>query len=519
MKKILTLVLCVCAALALAGTAGAAVSFGVTEDAAIGAPDGGLAFFAALNDIGLTENHVVVSWDPSAPLTIPNQPNLDAWVQQAALHGIRIVFSVVPAHPTDLTSSAAAPAQFAAFLRVLAQAYPTVRDFVVGNEPNQPRFWQPQFGAGGTGVSGGAYEKVLALGYDALKSVDPSINVIGVGLSPRGNDDPKAPDNISISPVRFLHDLGVAYRASGRTKPLMDEFAFHPYPNQNNDPPGLGYPWPKAGFPNLDRIKQAIWDAFNGTPQPVFAERGNAGGAHPLKLDLDETGWQVVIPPAYKALYYGTESAGLKLIDEQTQAQYYGDIVRLVSCDPNVRSLSFFHLMDERNLDRWQSGLERADGSHRPSYDAVKSAIAQTHGTCALPPIGWMHMTTVSGAAVKFGWLAPRRARATNWGFAAAVQEDATYRAGVFRIPGRRLPSKKRAALARALANASVRPAVGAHGTAKAYLSQTVKFPRKRVRAGWYVYAIRFAAAMNPSRASVFVSRPFHVVGRAKRRK
>ena len=30
-----------------------------------------------------------------------------------------------------------------------------------------------------------------------------------------------------------------------------------------------GYPWPNAGFVNLDRVKQAVWDAFAGTPQPT----------------------------------------------------------------------------------------------------------------------------------------------------------------------------------------------------------------------------------------------------------
>src|SRR2546429_15958 len=81
----------------------------------------------------------------------------------------------------------------------------------------------------------------LTQSYDALKGVDPTINVIGVGLSPRGNDNPNAKSNISRSPVRFIHDLGVAYRASHRTKPLMDELAFHPYPARNTDLPQTGY--------------------------------------------------------------------------------------------------------------------------------------------------------------------------------------------------------------------------------------------------------------------------------------
>ena len=98
---------------------------------------------------------------------------------------------------------------------------------------------------------------------------DPAIQVVGIGLSPRGNDKPKAKSNVSTSPVRFLRALGAWYRASGRTRPLMDSFSFHPYPNRATDPLDRGYGWPNAGFVNLDRIKLALWDAFNGTAQPT----------------------------------------------------------------------------------------------------------------------------------------------------------------------------------------------------------------------------------------------------------
>ena len=59
-------------------------------------------------------------------------------------------------------------------------------------------------------------EVVLASCYDKLKAFDPSLDVIGVGLSPRGNDNPGASSNSSISPVRWIKALGDAYRASGR---------------------------------------------------------------------------------------------------------------------------------------------------------------------------------------------------------------------------------------------------------------------------------------------------------------
>jgi hypothetical protein len=175
--------------------------------------------------------------------------------------------------------------------------------------------------------------------------------VIGLGLSPRGNDNPNATSNISTSPVRFIRYLGAAYRASGRTLPIMDALAFHPYPNPSSadDPLTKGYQWPNAGVPNLDRIEQAVWDAFEGTGQPTFAEGGARRlfevAAPPLSFVLDETGWQAAIPSTSRAAYTGFENS--KTVSETTQARIYGSLIRLVECDPAVSSLNFFHLIDE----------------------------------------------------------------------------------------------------------------------------------------------------------------------------
>ncbi len=67
----------------------------------------------------------------------------------------------------------------------------------------------------------------------------------------------------------------------------MDGFSFHPYPNPSDFtvPFTFTYGWPNASVLDLARIKQALWDAFNGTAQPTTVEG--------LKLYLDEVGWQV----------------------------------------------------------------------------------------------------------------------------------------------------------------------------------------------------------------------------------
>ncbi len=499
MTRISSLIGSLCVVLALAGAAHGAVSFGVSEDR--GKNGDASAFFATLTDIGLNQNRVSIVWDPAQPNVIAGQDQIAAWLPAAQAAGVRVVFAITAKDARTLTS-AGAPAQFAAFVRHVAETFPQVKDFVIGNEPNQPYFWLPQFDDLGRPVAAAAYEPVLAQSYDALKAFDPTINVVGLGLSPRGNDNPNARSNKSRSPVRFLHDLGVAYRASHRTKPLMDELAFHAYPLVNTDPPSTGYLWPNAGIPNLDRIKQAVWDAFNGTAQPTFAETGKARGA-PLRLELDELGWEVAVLPPLAGLYFGTENK--PTIDEPTQAEYYAESIRLAECDPSVSSLSFFLLSDEPDLTHWQSGLERIDGSHRPSYDTVKQTIAQTHGNCQGASARWTHTTQVRSSFAAWGDLKHVRSRrATRWSFVVGAGEEATFRAGVFKA------GTSRRAITRSLARGRPKPVLSAAGTIKAK-KRVVIFRRRRLAPGRYRFAIRMRATMNPKRTRLIFSGVFAV--------
>ena len=515
MKNSLAVFTSLLLALLVATSGHGAVRFGVTEDAGKYADDGGVSFFATLNDLGMTENRMTIFWDAAHPTEIYEKAFLDRSLPVAAAAHVRIVFSVQPLHPTDVTSTPGGAGSFADYVALLARTYPQVKEFIVGNEPNQPRFWRPQFSQRGRGVAAAAYEQVLAQSYDALKAVDPSIDVVGLGLSPRGNDDPTARSNVSTSPVRFIHDLGLAYRASGRTRPIMDELAFHPYPNPNsaNDPLLKGYQWPNAGVPNFARLKQAVWDAFGGTAQPTFAE-ADAGlvaapgpGPAPLTLVVDETGWQARIPAAERGAYTGRETS--KTVSEAAQAQIYGALVRFVECDPSVTTLNLFHLVDEHDLDRFQSGLVRADGSHRPSYDAVKDAIASTAGVCSGEPAAWRHSTAVAGASASF----TRRVGA-RFGFGVTAKEAARFRGGIFRLrSGRDVSEGDTSWMGAALA--SGRPSPGlvgrSSGSVRAYWPADVRFRARSLGPGWYVYAVRLAASMNPGRTSLIVGSPFRV--------
>ena len=467
-------------ALALAGSA-SAMDVGVVDDHGV-APANSSTFFDALGALGMRENRITITWDPAAPTTIERQQALELYLPLASLRGVRVVFAVAPARADSITSNPAAPGQYAAFLAHLARTFPTVKDYVIGNEPNQPRFWQPQFRRG-VAVSPTAYYSLLARSHDALKAVAPSITGIGVGLSPRGNDQPNAGDNVSVSPVRFISGLGKAYRSSRRRAPIMDELAFHPYPDRDTDPLMKGYRWPNAGVPNLDRIKQAFWDAFRGTRQPTFGEGRSRGR---VAFRLDELGWQVGIPPASAGAYFGFES--IRPTNEANQSGIYAQAIRYLACDASVRSVLFFLLRDEPDLERWQAGLIRADGSPRSSFDSVRAEIARSSGRCSGQFRSWRHTTRVTGARLRFPKARVMPARRLTLALVANAEEDATAEAAVYR-------GKRRVARTRT--------------TVKAYRSRVVRVSA-RFRPGRYTVRVTLRAALNPARKRSF-SAPLRV--------
>src|ERR671931_866802 len=385
MKRISAVLASACLALALAGAA-SSTTFGVADDAGKYAADGGASFFTMLTQLGMTENRMAVFWDPSQPTTIVDRAFLDRAVPQATRRGVDVIFAIYPLKARALVDTPNGIQLFAQYAAKVAERYPYVRKIICLNEGNQPRFHQPQFDDAGNGISGLVQEQAMAACYDALKAVDPGIDVIGFGLSPRGNDDFDAPSNVSHSPIRFLKEVGDAYRASGRTKPIADDLSVHCYPNVNTDSPSVGYLWPKVGCVNLDRLKQAWWDAFHGTAQPVFRESGGSGDGPFVRIFVDEVGYQARIAPDKTGLYNGREN--VPLVDEATQGSYYAQLIALMACDPDVVLLNFFHAVDEHSLAAWQSGVvlpggTRSTSSARPRTSAGSAALSSSRQTKA----------------------------------------------------------------------------------------------------------------------------------------
>jgi len=288
----------------------------------------------------------------------------------ARLAGVKVYVSVY--HPGSRTTplDATAQAQFAQYAAALARSFPSFDDIIVGNEPNLNRFWLPQFAEDGSNASAAAYLQLLARTYDALKAVDPGLRVWGGALAPRGGDRPGGIRPTS-SPTAFLKAMGAAYRASGRTLPVMDGLAFHPYPESSSISPGLAHPnSTSVGLADYDKLVALLGEAFDGTAQPGSA----------LPILYDEFGIESVIPNGKKALYTGTEPTTTKPVDERRQAAAYDLGLRLAFCQPTVAGILLFHSHDEKALLSWQSGVYYADGTPKASFRAVQDSLERARG-------------------------------------------------------------------------------------------------------------------------------------------
>jgi hypothetical protein len=295
----------------------------------------------------------------------------------AGLAGIKPIVVVTPFGSSTAPTTADTQAQFAQYAASIARSLPSVNDVIVGNEPNSNRFWMPQFDADGTDAAATSYLQLLATTYDALKAVRPSINVIGGGLAPRGGDCATCAKP-THSPTSFIKDLGAAYRASGRTLPVMDVFDIHVYQDYSALPPSFEHPVATTiSVPDYGKLVSLLGQAFDGTAQPGST----------LPILYGEFGVES-IPPAGKAqLYSGTEPTGTNPVDEPTQGAYYTEALKLAYCQPNVIGILEFKVVDESGLSGWQSGVYYPDETPKSSLARVRdSAAAVRAGTLTQCP-------------------------------------------------------------------------------------------------------------------------------------
>jgi hypothetical protein len=317
------------------------------------------------------------------------------------LLGIRIVATIMNFGSSVTPLTATARTEFARFAADLVRQVPGIREYIIGNEPNLNRYWLPQFGPSGEDVAAAAYVQLLARTYDAMKAVDKGVFINGGSVSPRGIDRPGTGRD-THSPTTFITDMGTAYRALNRKRPIMDGFAFHPYGENSSTPPTFAHPnGTSLGLADYDKLVALLGQAFDGT-----AQQGST-----LPIVYDEYGVDSQIPDGKRRFYKGKEPATTKPVTEDVQASFYHEALQMAACQPTVRGFLIFHVTDETDYNRWQSGVYYADGTPKSSRPFVKQTMSQIRSgavDCGEPPVGsandgWSLATPAEIAAAEKG--------------------------------------------------------------------------------------------------------------------
>ncbi len=293
--------------------------------------------------------------------------------QDAELDGVRLIVSLYARSWKTAPHTSLQRGQFASYAASIAREFPTITDFVIGNEPNLNLFWMPQFGPDGVDLAARSYELLLAKTYDALKSVSDDIDVIGGALAPRGQDKAGALRQ-THSPTTFIQDLGAAYRGTGRSLPIMDAFAIHPYLIPSTLPPSFAHPKTTTlGIADYPKLVRLLTRAFQGT-----AQRGET-----LPIVYDEFGYQTAIPQPKRWIYnHLSAPAARDVVSETRQAAYYQQAFALAACQPTVAGVLIFHVADERDARGWQSGVYYGNFTPKSSLAVVRrAALAAQAGT------------------------------------------------------------------------------------------------------------------------------------------
>ncbi len=393
--------------------------FGFSDD---GPKWDGAAAAAPGRAVGASAFRITLRWVPGES-NLSAQDVTDVATAVSGTSGLRLVLAVYgsPASaPQDDTSRT----QFCTYARNTVARFPTITDVVIWNEPNVSSFWRPQFNPDNSSAAPAAYEALLARCWDVLHAFSPGINVVGPATSPRGNDNPNAASNISHSPVSFIKQMGVAFRASGRSERLFDTVGQHVYQNSFRERPFLIHAVGTViAEGDSNKLVQTLDEAFAGTAQPV---PGPACDVFCMPIWYLESGFQTAVPPEKAGYYTGTENivpipdfaggendfpnasplATSPAPDQATQLRY---AVRLAYCQPYVGAIFNFLVRDEADLGGWQSGVLWADGTKKESFAPLASVVADANNgkiSCAAPTAPSALSAELSGdpPQVKLSW-------------------------------------------------------------------------------------------------------------------
>src|SRR4051794_5381309 len=204
-----------------------------------------------------------------------------------------------------------------------------VHHYELWNEPNIPRFWP-------AGVNAGQYVAMVKAAVPRIKAADPSAEMVSAGIS--------EPRNPCCVPMRTF----IAQMYAAGIRGSVDSIALHPY-------------WETA-----DGVVTLVEAA-----RQIMADNGDSSSG----VWITEIGWATG-GPKYR---YNTDEAG----QAARLRDLYTTLVRR-RCELKVRGVVWSMWRDIPPPDEWTqyTGLERQNGSAKPSYNAYRNASALDGPTC-----------------------------------------------------------------------------------------------------------------------------------------
>ena len=301
---------------------------------------------------------------------------------------IRIVATVMPVGSRTTPLAAAARTQFARFAADMVRRVPTIREYIIGNEPNLNRYWLPQFGPRGEDVAAPAYVQLLARTYDLMKAADRGVFINGGSVVAARNRSSRYRTRHAFADgVHHRHGdclPGDEAKQADHGRLLVPSRTARTRARRRRSRTNVGTSLGLADYP---RLVDLLGKAFNGTKQ-----KGST-----LPIVYDEYGVDSQIPVSKRSFYGGKEPATTRPVTEGVQAAYYDEALKLAACQPTVRGFLIFHVTDETDYNRWQSGVYYADGTPKASRALVKRSMADVRSgayECGEPPVtnetfGW----------------------------------------------------------------------------------------------------------------------------------
>jgi hypothetical protein len=255
----------------------------------------------------------------------------DDIVAQEERRGIKTLFVV-----TGLGGTHPETRAYSSFVGSLAARYKgRVDAYEIWNEADEPAFWP-----GAPDPAG--YVALLKASYTAIKRVDPAAKVV-------------------FSPLTGNNYGFVAAAYAAGAKDSFDAMAVH-------TDTACSVAAPSEYYREEGKLARFVFLGYRTVREIMLAH----GDDKPIWMT--EFGWSATSRRCDRGRWAGQKDAG---VPEPVQAEFLREAYHCMKEDPYLEVAMWFNSRDVRGdgseLDSY--GLRRADGSHRPAYDAFKDVV------------------------------------------------------------------------------------------------------------------------------------------------